>query len=259
MKLFRLAALALASLIPIAGCQSQTQPAKPLKALFLTGGGYHDYKKLAPFLTKNFGDRANVTFDVDFTMDRLANKNFADGYDVIVYDLCWDDAPPEDLQNALDTIRNGKPAVMIHCAVHAFRNCKTMIHEWENGVGMRSKHHDKFEPFQVVKLDEHSPILAGWPDDWKTGGDELYQTIEFLPNSHPLLSAKSPADGRVHIVCWTQTYGKGRVFATTLGHDMTTADDPAYLNLLARGLLWSCHELKSNGEAAAGYGPAAGQ
>ena len=58
---------------------------------------------------------------------------------------------------------------MIHCAVHAFRKVKTMIREWENGVGMRSKVHDKFEPFQVVKMDAHSPILAGWPDDWKNG------------------------------------------------------------------------------------------
>jgi type 1 glutamine amidotransferase len=146
------------------------------------------------------------------------------------------------LENALQTIRDGKPAVMIHCAVHAFRRAKE-VHEWENGVGMRSKVHDKFGPFQTVKLDPQSPILDGFPDDWKTSGDELYQTIEFLKNSHPLLSAKSPRDGRVHIVCWTQTYGKGRVFATTLGHDMTTAQDPAYLNLLARGLLWSCDKL----------------
>jgi uncharacterized protein len=236
----------------LAGCAS-SQP-KPLKALFLTGGGYHDYAKLAPFLTNSFGERVNITFDVDFTMDRLTNADFAKGYDLVVYDWCWDEAQPQALQNALNAIRAGKPAVMIHCAVHAFRKVKPLIHEWENAVGMRSKVHDRFEPFQVVKLDDQSPILKGWPDDWKTGGDELYQTIEFLPNSHPLLSAKSPVDGRVHIVCWTQTYGKGRVFATTLGHDMTTAQDPAYLALLARGLLWSCGDLDAAGHAKDHYG-----
>jgi len=237
-----------------AGCVIGADTPKPLKALLLTGGGYHDYQKLAPFLTNNLGQRVNITFDVDFTMDRLTNKDFAAGYDIVVYDLCFDEADPAQLENALGAIRTGKPAVMVHCAVHAFRKVKTMIHEWENGVGMRSKVHDRFEPFQVVKMDEQSPILAGWPAGWKTGGDELYQTIEFLPNSHPLLSAKSPVDGRVHIVCWTQTYGQGRVFATTLGHDMTTAQDPAYLGLLARGLLWSCGKLDSDGKAADGYG-----
>jgi type 1 glutamine amidotransferase len=187
-------------------------------------------------------------------MDRLANPDFARGYDVVVYDLCFDEAPPAELENALNAIRHGKPAVMIHCAVHAFRKVKPMIREWENGVGMRSKVHDRFEPFAVVKLDTNNPILDGWPDEWKTRGDELYQTIEFLPNSHPLLIAKSPVDGRVHIVCWTQTYGKGRVFATTLGHDMKTGEDPDYLGLLARGLLWSCHKLEPSGKAASGYG-----
>ena len=167
--------VALANFLPLGWWADDAAAAapKPLKALFLTGGGYHDYKKLAPFLTNSFGERVNVSFDVDFTMDRLTNKGFANGYDVVVYDLCFDDADPSELENALETIRNGKPAVMIHCAVHAFRNTQPLVHEWENGVGMRSKHHDKFEPFQVVRMDAGSPILDGWPEGWKTGGDEL--------------------------------------------------------------------------------------
>jgi len=227
--------------------------AKTLRALFLTGGCCHDYQKLAPHLTNSFGERVNINFDVDFTMDRLTNADFAKGYDVVVYDLCFEEAPPGVLDNALKTIRNGKPTVMVHCAVHAFRKTSE-IREWENGVGMRSKVHDAFGPFATVKLDSESPILKGFPDDWHTDGDELYQTIEFLKNSHPLLKAKSPRDGREHIVCWTQTYGKGRVFATTLGHDMKTAEDPAYLDLLARGLLWSCDKLDKHGDAKRGYG-----
>jgi uncharacterized protein len=220
--------IAFANFIPLGWWNDWTDASpKPLKALFLTGGGNQDYKELAPFLTNGFGNRVNITFDLDATMDRLTNKTFAAGYDVVVYDMCFGDADPAALENALSTIREGKPAVMIHCAVHAFRNAKSSVHEWEEGVGMRSTGQDKFEPFQTVRMDEHSPILDGWPPNWKTGGDELYQTTEFPPTSHALLSAKSPADGRVHIVCWTQTYGKGRVFATTLGHDMTTAQDPA--------------------------------
>src|ERR1041384_5055692 len=72
------------------------------------------------------------------------------------------------------------------------------------------------------------------------GGDHHYKTIEFIKGSHALLKAKSPKDGREHIVCWTHIYGKGRVFATTLGHDMKTAQSPDYLRLLANGILWTC-------------------
>jgi len=226
---------------------------KPLKALFLTGGGYHDYQKLAPHLTNELGSQIKITFDVAFDMEPLKKENFAYGYDVIVYDLCWDEGDSRLLDNALNAIRKGKPAVMIHCAVHAFRKSEK-IREWENGVGMRSKVHDPFQSFRTEKLDAKSPITKNFPDDWQTPGDELYQTIEFPKTSHPLLKAKSPKDGREHIVCWTHTYGKGRVFATTLGHDMKTAQDENYLRLVARGLLWACDKLDKHGNPAHGYG-----
>jgi type 1 glutamine amidotransferase len=236
--------------------------AQPINALFLTGGGYHDYKKLAPYLTNSFGERVNVHFDTIWDMNTLKDPNFATGYDVLVFDVCFDEVEPALIENALKAIHDGKPAVMIHCAVHAFRrdtnvldmqigsrpSTNSVIREWENGVGMRSKVHDKYGPFAVQKLDKHSPILAGFPNNWKTPGDELYQTIEFPKTSHPLLRARSPQDGREHIVCWTHTYGKGRVFATTLGHDMKTAQDNDYLGLISRGLLWACDKLDRHGD-----------
>ena len=64
------------------------------------------------------------------------------------------------------------------------------------------------------------------------------------PEAHPLLKVKSPHDGREHVVAWTNQIGKGKVFATTLGHDQKTANDPDYQKLLARGLLWVCGRLK---------------
>ena len=125
--------------------------------------------------------------------------------------------------------------MMIHCAVHAFRR-SPKIREWETCCGMRSKVHDPYAPFAVTKLDQSSPITKLFPNDWKTPGDELYQTISIDPESHPLLKARSPRDGREHIVCWTYQFGQGRVFATTLGHDMKTASSRDYLQLLANGL-----------------------
>jgi type 1 glutamine amidotransferase len=46
-------------------------------------------------------------------------------------------------------------------------------------------------------------------------------------------------------VCvWTKTYnGKTKVFATTLGHNNATVADARYLDMLARGLLWSVGKL----------------
>lgn len=220
-----------------------------LKALFLTGGGYHDYKTLAPHLTSSLARLAHVQFSTSFDLDGLTNGAFADPFDVVVYDVCFDDAPAVILRNAIEATRRGKPAVMIHCAVHAFRRTAE-VHDWENLCGMRSKVHDPYGPFTVIKLDPASPITAAFPDDWKTPGDELYQTISIEPEAHPLLRAKSPHDGREHIVGWTWKLGAGRVFATTLGHDMKTAASPEYLQLLANGLLWACGRLGEDGKPA---------
>lgn len=57
------------------------------------------------------------------------------------------------------------------------------------------------------------------------------------------------------VVIWTNTHGKARVFATTLGHFNSTMVDPVYLDLVARGLLWSVGQLDDKGNAKAGYGP----
>jgi uncharacterized protein len=233
----------------------QSPGSSQLKALFVTGGVYHDYDKLAPFLTSHLSELIDIKFDVITNLDALSSEHFADGYDVIIYDLCLDDADPIALDHAIEAGRQGKPAVFIHCAIHSFRN-SPKVHAWENYVGLRSKFHDTFGPFVTQKVGPNNPITERFPDDWKTTGDELYQTIELLGGTQPLLTAKSPVDGRVHIVCWFHIYGKGRVFATTLGHDSQTAESPAYLRLLANGLLWTCDKLAADGKPERGYAAA---
>lgn len=55
------------------------------------------------------------------------------------------------------------------------------------------------------------------------------------------------------MVIWVNTYGKAKVFGTTLGHGNATMQDPVYLDLVARGLLWACDKLEENGKAKSGY------
>ena len=249
----------LLSLTHTTGAEPSSSSSKPpLKVLFLTGGGYHDYQKLAPHLTTQLHERIAADFTVEFGLKVLSDPKFADPYDAVIYDVCDDEAPDAFLEHALQSVRGGKPAVMIHCAVHAFRR-SPKISEWETCCGMRSKVHDPFGPFTVRRLDPESPITKQFPEEWKTAGDELYQTISIDPKSHALLKAKSPRDGRDHVVCWTYQFGQGRVFATTLGHDMTTAGTPEYLRLVANGLLWSCGHLAPDGSPVTGYSARPGQ
>lgn len=237
--------------------ESRERP-PPLEVLWVAGGVYHDFDVLVPHLTSHLARLLNATFDVTFDLEVWRDEKFAEPYDAVVYQFCRDDAEGILIDHALQATLSGKPTVILHCGVHSFRN-SDRVSEWETCCGMRSKVHDSYQSFQTTKLDPASPITKAWPEDWTTPGDELYQTIEFLPGSHALLEAKSPQDGRRHIVSWTATYGKGRVFTTTLGHDMKTASLPTYHRLLADGLLWACGRLGDGGEPATGYGTLASE
>lgn len=208
------------------------------RVLLLTGGVCHDFATLAPALERALESLASLEVEVASGLERLDDEHFADSYDVVVHHFCYDDAEPRRIDHALAATRSGKPTVMIHAAVHSFRDSER-IRAWEECCGMRSKHHDPYQPFETEVVAPEHPILRGWPATWHTTGDELYQTIELLPGAEPLLRAVSPQDQRVHVVGWTHTYGKGRVFATTLGHDLATASQRAYQELLVRGIQWA--------------------
>jgi uncharacterized protein len=222
------------------------ESAKPLKVLFLTSGGYHDYQKLGPFLTNELSKLVAGSFEWKHGLETLNDANFAKSYDAVIYNVCDDEAPDAVIENAIRATNEGKPTVMIHCAVHAFRKSPKLA-DWEGCCGLRSKFHDPYGSFTVRKIDQESAIVRDFPNQWTTPGDELYQEILIDPKSRPLLKAKSAKDGREHVVCWTSEQGKGRVFATTLGHDMKTTQTPEFLRLVANGLKWASRQLEPDG------------
>ena len=67
----------------------------------------------------------------------------------------------------------------------------------------------------------------------------MYENVKLWPNAKPLLTAYSIESKKDQVVAWTNQYGKGRVFATTLGHASPTTDMESYHKLLANGLLWA--------------------
>src|SRR5207237_5732154 len=87
----------------------------------------------------------------------------------------------------------------------------------------------------------------------RTINEELYNNSsgKLLDTAHALARGKQTIKGKdgketiaESVVVWTNTYkGKTRVFATTLGHNNQTVEDGRYLDLVARGLLWSVDKL----------------
>jgi type 1 glutamine amidotransferase len=235
--------------------------AEPVKALFVVGGGYHDYKKLAPHLTGNMARHANVVFETLWIespqdVEKFAAPDFAKGFEVIVYDICHADlqATP-GVRAAMKLIEDGRPAVMVHCAMHSFWKDDT----WAQCCGLLTRSHEAYRGFSTFRAKPEHPIAKSWPEDWKTEGDELYRNIKFpFPEKSPpspVLMVHSGEAKQDYVVSWTHTFGKGRVFATTLGHDMKTAGQEVYPQHLAYGLLWTVGKLGDDGRPMKGYGP----
>lgn len=252
----RIGSLAVLLIVLFARALHAAEPAtRPLKVLYITGGGYHDYKKLTPLLTDGIKKHANVEFDIKWELEALRDKQLGEGYDAIVYNICFgQDNDPQMIENALCVTRDGKPTMLVHCSMHTFQASDA----WTECCGQRTRRHDAYRGFSVEKVKADHPAIKQFPDDWKTAGDELYQTIDFPKSSTALLqSAKPDENGNHSTVCWVHHYGKGPVFATTLGHDMKTCQQDSYQSLLAHGLLWTCDKLDADGKPKAGFGPKA--
>ena len=235
-------------------CLAQAADAPKLKGLWTTGGCCHDYKKNAPLLAEKIAQYANVGFKIVGDPDSLKlfkDKDYAKDYDVVVYDLCYASEKNKDLiGNVTRTIKEGKPTVIIHCSLHNFRDIDW--DDWREAMGLTSKSHDGFRSLTTKKVVDH-PIIKFWPADWKTPGEELYQNIKFWPNATALMTCYSVQSKKDHVVTWINQYGKGKVFATTLGHNMLTIGQDEYHHLLANGLLWTCGKLDEQGKPVAGY------
>ena len=251
----RLIAAVLVTLGFIAAARAE-EP-KPLKVLWCTGGGSHDYKGLTPLLTKSIQKYARVEFDVSWDYKSWGQKGFADKYDAMVQ---FHTVHDKDLKvgqaiadNIAATIRAGKPTLIIHGTLHSFRELGPNRAGYCEAIGLTSSSHDKAKELATKKVADH-PITRFWPADWKTPKDELYQNIKFWPSATPLLTAYSDTSKKDHVVAWINRCGQGQVFATSLGHGTPTTDMDSYHRLLANGLLWVCGKLDDSGRPKPGYG-----
>lgn len=245
-----------------AACTHTTQPAGPLKALLVTGGCCHDYETQKRVIPEGISARANVVWTVvheggesrEHKVSIYEKADWAKGYDVIVHNECFGYVKDAAfVERIAAPHKAGVPAVMLHCSAHSYRQAPT--DEWRQVLGITSMSHEKRRDLVVKSLGAKHPVVAGFPDTWNVPQDELYKNDKVWPNMVPLAQAYGEDTKKNHTVVWVNTYGKGRTFATTLGHGNSTMESPVYLDLVARGLLWACGKLKDDGTPAMGYGP----
>ncbi len=234
--------------------QPPTPPRPKLSAVVLTGANNHEWQwtsnEIAAALAETGAFSASVENEPAGYFARLAGAG-SSRPSVLVLDYNGPRWGAEAEATFVRMVKDeGIGVVVVHAANNAFPGWK----EYEQLVGLLWRDgsgHGAYHPFDVVVVDHAHPITAGMAD-LRMHPDELYHRLVPGEGSdhRVLLSAfsdpKQGGTGRHEPMATAGTFGKGRVFLTTLGHvwagvpaSRATWADPQLRLLVARGAEWA--------------------
>lgn len=243
-----------------------------IAVLIVDGQNNHKWAETTPVLKRLLEETRQFQVDVATTPPKGGdmsqfNPEFAK-YKVVVSNYNGDSWSAPTNAAFEKFVRNGGGFVSYHAADNAFP-------EWEQfnemialgGWGNRTEqsgpyarfrdgklvveqkpgpggHHGTRHAFQVVVRNPKHPVMAGLPGKWMHNIDELYdslrgpaQHIELLATAFSEPSTKGT--GEHEPMLFAVKYGKGRVFHTTLGHDVEAMRCVGFIVTLQRGTEWA--------------------
>ena len=236
----------------LAQSDSEKDAPPKIKILLVTGGCCHDYSTQKNLIKKGLESRCHCEVTVvqqggtrtDSMIELYKDPDWAKPYDLVIHDECFADAKdPKWVQGILQPHLDGKPALVIHCAMHCYRDG---TENWFEFCGVTSRRHGSHYGHEVLNRAADHPIMKGFGAGWANPKGELYWIEKVWPNTTALASAKNREKGNEEVCVWTNEYGpkKTRVFGTTLGHHNETVQSNEFLNLITRGSLWAVDKLE---------------
>lgn len=252
-----------------------TNGAGPIRVMILDGqsaGTYHDWRHTTPVLKKELEDAG--LFRVDVVTAPPSNGDFSQfhpdftQYQVVVLNYDGADWPAELKTSFENYVRNGGGLVIVHAADNAFPQWRA-FNEMIGVGGWRDRNekagpmwyylngklvpddtpgsagsHGARLPFAVAAREPEHPILKGLPKVWMHAGDELYATLRGPGENMTVLATahSEPSNhgtGHDEPILMVLSYGKGRIFHTTMGHDIPALSCMGFLTTFQRGTEWA--------------------
>jgi type 1 glutamine amidotransferase len=244
-----------------AGQGARPAVAPPIRGLYVTGGGFHDFVKHQEILPPAVAERVRINWTIDHTagkatdvlIERHRNTDWTKEFDVVLYNMSFSFVVDVEWIERLARAHreSGVGAVILHGAVHSYRRSESRA--WGELMGAFSLRHDSQRPMTVEVVAPTHPIMRGVPQKFETIPEELYVLERVWPTMTPLAQSFSVESKHTYPVMWTNTHGKAKVFVTSLGHNTEMIANPQYLDIVTRAVLWTTGNLKDDGTPAAGY------
>ena len=249
-------ALATGLLLTLGIGQAQKEPGgDTIKALLVTGEGYHDYEKQKVIISEGLKTRLPIEWTIihdknaEDAKANLSKEGWADPYDIVVYNICHaKETDKAFVDKLVEVHRAGKPAVALHCTMHSY-HWKIAAEEeqeksWVQFLGVESRNHGPKAQIKLTKAEgvDH-PAIASLPEEgWTTPQGELYNVNRVLDTVTVLAYGDNGKVAEPQVSVWVNQFGEGKVFATTIGHHNETMEAKEYLDLLADGIRWAVSE-----------------
>lgn len=243
------------------------------KVLIVDGQNNHAWRETTPVLKQLLEQTGLFQVDVATTpaagADMSGFKPDFAAYQVVVLNYNGDPWAAETKAAFEKYVRGGGGVVSYHAADNAFpewREYNEMIAVggWGNrttekfgklvrfregkvvldSAAKRCGNHGARLPFLVTVRDASHPIVKGLPGTWLHAPDELYdslcgpaQALDVVATAHS--DVKNHGTGEEEPMLMTIRYGKGRIFHTTLGHDVAAMQCVGFIATFERGTEWA--------------------
>ncbi|MCJ7679522.1 MAG: ThuA domain-containing protein [Candidatus Aminicenantes bacterium] len=210
------------------------------KALVVWGGwDGHEPKQcvdiFAPWLEKQ-----GFEVIVSNSLDSYTDKALMSSLDLIVQVFTMAQITGEQERGLLDAVRSGIGIAGWHGGLADSFRSNT---EYQFMVGGQWVAHPGGVIPYDVQIFDHNHIITRGLKDFSMNSEQYYMHVDPINEvlATTTFSGKYAPwiDGAVVPVVWTKTYGKGRVFYTSLGHVAKDFDVPEARAIVQRGMLWA--------------------
>jgi len=204
------------------------------KALIVWGGwDGHQPEEVAGLLGKVLREE-RYDVEISDTLDSLADADKLAAIDLIVPVWTMGAISGEQLAPFLHAVKEGGTGVAgCHGGMgDAFRN-ETEYQYMVGGQWVAHPGNDGVT-YEVNMTDANDPLTEGI-GDFTVVSEQYYMHVDPAIRIHATTNF-----GEVRMpVVWTKTYGAGRVYYCTLGHQADIVAMPQTLELMRRGMLWA--------------------